>query len=327
MSADVRNLDGSELKGPGSGKTDTDMEPRRSNLGRGLSALFGEDNADYGDLDRVRAAKDVPIEQLHPNPKQPRSLFDDAAIKGLSDSIAQNGVLQPILVRRHPERASEFEIVAGERRWRAAQMAKLHQVPVVIRELDDGQALELALVENLQREDLSPIEEAEAYQRLIDQFEHSQEALGRVVGKSRSHVANTLRLLGLPDPVKALIHEGKLSAGHARPLIGLDEAAALAEQVVAKDLSVRDTEALIRVRKGVQGVEGAKPAKPREPKPAVHKDADTIALERDLSELLGLKVSIDIQGRHGGGCLSIHYRTLEQLDDVLQRLNQSAGSD
>lgn len=321
MSAEVH-----DFKGPDSGKTD--MESSRSNLGRGLSALFGEDNDDYSDLDRVRASKDVPIEQIHPNPRQPRTLFDDEAIKTLSESIAQNGVLQPILVRRHPEKASEYEIVAGERRWRAAQRAKLHQVPVVIREIDEGQALELALVENLQREDLSPIEEAEAYKRLMEQFSHGQDALGRIVGKSRSHVANTLRLLGLPEGVKALINEGKLSAGHARPLIGLDDAESLAEQIVAKDLSVRDTEALIRVRKGVEKASpGTAKAGAAAAEPAVQKDADTLALERDLSELLGLRVSIEIQGRHGGGCLSIHYKTLEQLDDVLQRLNQGGHGD
>ena len=327
MSAEVHEFKGPETDRPDpvrseSGKTG--MEQQRSNLGRGLSALFGEENStDYGDLDRVRAAKDVPIEQLHPNPKQPRTQFDEEAIRTLSESIAENGVLQPILVRRHPEKASEYEIVAGERRWRAAQRAKLHQVPVVIRELDDGQALELALVENLQREDLSAIEEAEAYKRLMDQFKHGQDALGRIVGKSRSHVANTLRLLSLPDSVKTLVSERKLSAGHARTLIGLEDAGDLAEQIVAKDMSVRDTEALIRVRKGVEkGSAGKDKTSTGEAAPTVHKDADTIALERDLSELLGLKVSIDIQGRHGGGCLSIHYKTLEQLDDVLQRLNQ-----
>ena len=302
------------------------MEPQRSNLGRGLSALFGEQDNDYATLDRVRASKDVPIEQIHPNPTQPRTSFDDEALKTLAESIARNGVLQPILVRRHPERASEYEIVAGERRWRAAQVAKAHQVPVVIRELDDGQALELALVENLQREDLNPIEEAEAYKRLMEQFDHSQDQLGKAVGKSRSHVANTLRLLGLPEPVRGMIEEGKLSAGHARALIGAEQTEQLAEQVVARGLSVRETEALARDGKPAATRKSKTAAGSAEKPPAPIKDADTLALERDLSELLGLKVSIDIKGRHGGGCLMIHYQTLEQLDDVLQRLNQSAGA-
>jgi len=284
----------------------------RHNLGRGLSALFGEDNADYASLDRVRAAKEVPIEQLHPNAKQPRHRFDEAPLQELADSIARNGLLQPILVRRHPQRPAEYEIVAGERRWRAAQVARLHQVPVVIRDVDDAQALELALVENLQRQDLSPIEEAEAYQRLIAEFKHGQEELGRAIGKSRSYIANSLRLLGLPEAVKAMVDDGALSAGHARALIGSEAAEALAEEIVRRGLNVRQTEALVRERKAE--------AKPRKRKAkAAAKDVDTIALERDLSGLLGLKVSIDIRGR--GGALTIHYQTLEQLDEVLQRLS------
>ncbi len=288
---------------------------RRSNLGRGLSALFGEESSDYATLDRVRATKDVPTGQLHPNPRQPRQHFDEETIQELAASIKANGLLQPILVRRHPERPSDYEIVAGERRWRAAQVAQLHQVPVVIRDLDDAQALELALVENLQRQDLTPLEEAEAFQRLLDEYEHRQEDLAGMLGKSRSYVANSLRLLTLPDGVKAALEAGKLTAGHARALVNAEDAEGLARKIIAKGLNVRQTEALLRQEKGTAGGAETK-APPSRPV----KDADTLALERDLSELLGLKVSFEIKGQ--GGSLTIHYKTLEQLDDVLQRLNQ-----
>jgi ParB family chromosome partitioning protein len=189
---------------------------KRKNLGRGLAALLGEDDAEEGGAGAGRGNRAVPIEHLHPNRHQPRRHFDEEGVRQLSDSIKQNGILQPILVRKHPERDGEFEIVAGERRWRAAQLAQLHEVPVVESELDDRQALEVALVENVQRQDLNPLEEAEGYRRLIDDFGHSQEDLGRILGKSRSHIANTLRLLNLDDEVKALVGESKLSAGHAR---------------------------------------------------------------------------------------------------------------
>ena len=290
----------------------------RKNLGRGLSALFGEESEDYAELDRVRASKEVPIEHLHPNPKQPRQIFDEGAVKELSDSIKANGLLQAILVRRHPERPSEYEIVAGERRWRAAQMAQLHQVPVVIRELSDSEALELALVENLQRQDLSPLEEAEAYERLIEEYEHTQDALGRAVGKSRSHVANTLRLLTLPKGVKDLLNDGSLSAGHARALLGVEGAEALAKQVVKKQLNVRQTEQLAQQSKTADG--GGKPKAKKSKPVTTFKDADTLALERDLSNLLGMRVNIEIEGQ--GGRLIVHYGSLDQLDDLLRRLNQ-----
>src|SRR3546814_664800 len=195
---------------------------KRTNLGRGLAALFGGENEDYASLDKVRSSKTVPIEHLRPGRFQPRHHFDEAAVDALAESIKAQGILQPILVRRHPDRPNEFEIVAGERRWRAAQRAKLHEVPVVIRDLSDAQSLELAIVENVQRQDLTPLEEAEGYRRLIDDFQHTQEDLARTLGKSRSHIANTLRLLALPEGVKLLLGEGKLTAGHARTLIGCD---------------------------------------------------------------------------------------------------------
>ncbi len=300
------------------------MEPQRTNLGRGLSALLGEESESYTDLDQVRVTKTLPIESIHPNAKQPRHSFPSDALQSLAESIAANGVLQPILVRRHPQRPDEYEIVAGERRWRAAQMAKVHKVPVVIREMDDGRALELALVENLQREDLTPVEEAEAYKRLMDQFGHSQDALGKAVGKSRSHIANSLRLLSLPDPIKQLIEDGSLSAGHARALIGIDSAETLANEIVTRGLSVRETEALVRARKG-DSAPRSSGGRPAAPKSVVHKDADTLSLERQLSEMLGLKVAIDVRNRDGSGSLTVHYQTLEQLDDVIERLNRPTG--
>ncbi|WP_299615103.1 ParB/RepB/Spo0J family partition protein [Pelagibius sp.] len=291
---------------------------KRTNLGRGLAALFGEENEDYASLDRVRSSKSVPVEHLHPGRYQPRQVFDEEAVAALAESVKAQGILQPILVRRHPDRQSEFEIVAGERRWRAAQKAKLHEVPVIIRELSDAESLELAIVENVQRQDLTPIEEAEGYKRLLDEFRHTQDDLAKVVGKSRSHIANTMRLLTLPESVKTMVMEGKLSAGHARTLVGHEAPEDLAAEIVSKGLNVRQTERLVQDAKAA-------------PKPApagggasaaeeIPKDTDTIALERDLTALLGLKVSIKFHG--SGGSLTIHYKTLEQLDDVLHRLNQ-----
>jgi ParB family transcriptional regulator, chromosome partitioning protein len=290
-------------------------EGGKRNLGRGLSALLGAENEDYASLDRVRLSKMVPIELVHPGPFQPRHNFDDAQLQALADSIRENGILQPILVRRHPQTPNAFEIVAGERRWRGAQIAQLHEVPVIIRELGDREALELAIVENVQRQDLSPLEEADGYRRLLEEFGNTQEDLAKHVGKSRSHIANTLRLLNLPEPVKTLLETGKLTAGHARALLNSGDAAALADKVVAKGLNVRQTEQLVQ--------DARKPAaRPASPGAApVAKDPDTMALERDLSALLGLRVSISFQGK--GGSLTIHYQTLEQLDDVLQRLSQA----
>ncbi len=289
---------------------------KRTNLGRGLAALFGEEEQDYASLDKVRSTKTVPIEHLRPGRFQPRHHFDEAAVNALAESIKAQGILQPILVRRLADRPNEFEIVAGERRWRAAQVAKLHEVPVLIRDLSDAESLELALVENVQRQDLTPLEEAEGYKRLIDEFQHTQEDLARTLGKSRSHIANTLRLLSLPEGVKLLLDEGKLTAGHARTLIGCDAAEELAQKIISRGLNVRQAEKLVQSAKAPPA--GAKAAKLGDSDKG--KDTDTLALERDLTALLGLKVSINFQGN--GGSLTIHYRTLEQLDDVLHRLNQ-----
>ncbi|OFX14503.1 MAG: chromosome partitioning protein ParB [Alphaproteobacteria bacterium RIFOXYD12_FULL_60_8] len=295
---------------------------KRSSLGRGLSSLLGEEGprteATMGDaaLSSVAPTREVPIAFLHPSSYQPRRVFDEEAISDLVMSIRDKGVLQPILVRPHPAHQNEYEIIAGERRWRASQRAQLHQVPVIIRHFSNQEALEVALVENLQRQDLNPLEEADGYARLMKEFSHTQEDLAQAVGKSRSHVANMLRLLNLPDDVKDLVNTGALSAGHARALLGGDNPSALADVVVKKGLNVRQTEKL--VKKGehhpAASNAGAKRA-------AVLKDTDTLALEKDLSNMLGLKVSITAKG--SGGDLSIAYETLEQLDDILNRLTRS----
>ncbi|MEE8273981.1 MAG: ParB/RepB/Spo0J family partition protein, partial [Alphaproteobacteria bacterium] len=282
---------------------------RRRGLAKGLSALLGEAAPDTGGAPGEAGPQSVPIEFLRPNRFQPRRRFDEADIRGLADSVREKGILQPLVVRSDPEITGSYEIVVGERRWRAAQLAQLHEIPVVVRELSDGEALEVALVENIQREDLSPLEEADAYQRLIDEFGHSQEALAKVVGKSRSHVANTLRLLGLPEAVKAMLHDGRLSAGHARALLAAPDPAALAEEVTSGGLNVRQTEGLVR----------GKASGNRRPRPAPAADAETRALERSLSDRIGLTVRIIHRGVRGGR-VEIHYRKLDQLDDIVHRL-------
>ncbi len=288
-------------------------DPRRRGLGRGLSALLGEEAGEGPVSDAPRNPRSVPVELLHPGRYQPRRHFDAESQQALVESIRAQGILQPLLVRRHPEQEGHYEIVAGERRWRAAQAAQLHEVPVLLRELADREALEIALVENVQRQDLNPLEEADGYRRLLDEFHHTQEDLARAVGKSRSHIANLLRLLALPEEVRDLMRDGQLTAGHARALIGLENAAALAHQVVKAGLSVRQVERLAQAQhKDKERSDGpASLAGPR--------DADMAVLERELTQLLGLKVQIMFSGQ--GGMLSIHYRTLEQLDDVLRRLN------
>ena len=299
--------------------THEETEPKRArhNLGRGLAALFGEQGEDYTEADRQRHWKTVPVAFLRPSPFQPRHGFDEERIGPLVASVREKGILQPILVRRHGQEPETYEIVAGERRWRAAQLAQLHEVPVIVKELSDGDALEIALVENLQRQDLNPLEEAEGYRRLMEEFDHTQENLARAVGKSRSHVANTMRLLNLPQPVKQMLEKGALSAGHGRALINADQPVQLARQVVRRGLNVRQTERLVQ-RARDEGKKG----KGRAVAPA--KDADILALERNLSNLLGLKVTITFDGE--GGMLSIRYRTLEQLDDLLRRLHPEAVS-
>lgn len=284
---------------------------RRRGLGRGLSALLGDDVSqapEHGEPAPSTTTR-VPVEFLYPGRFQPRRHMADPALEDLARSIAEKGILQPILVRRHPDDSNSYEIIAGERRWRAAQMVQVHDVPVVIRDLSDREALEIGLIENLQRQDLSPLEEAEGYKRLLDEFAHTQDDLARSVSKSRSHVANMMRLLGLPEPVKGLLDSGQLSAGHARALIGTSNPAALAEKVVKRGLNVRQTEQLAKLDNNGR----ATTARPAE------KDADTVALERDLGNLLGLAVEIKL--RRTGGALVLNYSSLEQLDDILHRLS------
>lgn len=293
------------------------MAEKRKSLGKGLSSLLGDDSEDYAELDKVRSSKTVPIEYLKPGKYQPRHNMSEEAIEELAASIKDKGVLQPLLVRRDSEETESYEIIAGERRWRAAQLAQVHDVPVIIKEFTDQEALEIGLVENLQRQDLSPLDEALGYQRLVDEFSHTQEVLSKAVGKSRSHVANMLRLLSLPDGVKTLLDKGDLSAGHARALVGQDNAEALAREIISKGLNVRQTEKLVADAAG-------RPAKPAKAKAAAPgKDSDTIALENDLSNMLGLKVEINFSGSNG--TLTIHYKTLDQLDDVLHRLSHGGG--
>lgn len=292
----------------------TDQKPRGRELGRGLSALLGdgpETKPQPASADR--GGQSLPVEFLAPSPFQPRRIFNEDDITDLTASVRERGVLQPILVRPDPARPNRYEIVAGERRWRAAQAARLHEVPVIIRDLSNEGVLEIALVENIQRADLNPLEEASGYQRLIDEFNHTQESLAKVVGKSRSHVANTLRLLTLPGPVQRLVELGQLSAGHARALIGANDPASLAARIVKSGLNVRQAEALVQKEKSPR-----KPAHPVAPQ----KDPDTSALERTVSDLLGLKVNIDFRGENVGGRVVVHYSNLDQLDEIIKRLGQ-----
>lgn len=282
---------------------------KRRSLGRGLDALLGEDRAPS-----ERTQRTLPVDQIVPGRVQPRRIFRKEDLESLTQSVRDKGILQPILVRPHPDDPKKFELIAGERRWLAAQAAKLHDVPVVIRDMDDADALEIALIENIQRQDLSPLEEAEAYRRLMDEFKHTQETVSQIVGMSRSHVANTLRLLALPPAVKEMIDQGELTAGHARALLKADDPEALAREIIARGLNVRESEQMGK-------------AQPRKPKAAAASDADgkpvdTMALEKELAILLGL--GVEIKGRGEAGSLIIRYKTLEQLDDVLQRLTRGS---
>jgi len=290
-------------------------DEHRSRLGRGLASLIGDVGGEAAHVERPRAQRKVPIEFIKANPRNPRRTFSDAELGELSDSIKQHGVIQPIVVRPVKGAQDRFEIIAGERRWRAAQRAGLHEVPIVPVDVSDADALEIAIVENVQREDLNPLEEAQGYHALANEFKRSQDDIAKIVGKSRSHVANMMRLTRLPDDVLALIASGDLSAGHARALIGVPDPSAAAKRIVAEGLNVRQTEALAHE----EGVPERKPQKPRASaaaKPA--KDADTLALEKRVSDALGMKVTIE--DRDGTGSLQIRYADLDQLDDIIRRL-------
>jgi ParB family chromosome partitioning protein len=283
----------------------------RSRLGRGLAALIGDVGEESAAVDRVRSTRKVPIEFLRANPRNPRRIFRDEDLQELADSIRERGIIQPIVVRAVAGAVDAYEIVAGERRWRAAQRAELHEVPIHLVEVGDREALELAIIENVQRADLNPLEEALGYNELIEQFGYSQTDLAKIIGKSRSHVANTLRLMKLPENVQGMLREGQLTAGHARALLASDDPDRLASQIVDQGLNVRQVEALTQE----QSERAGRVPKQRE---RVEKDADTRALEKTLSDALGMIVTVDHRG--AGGELRIRYRSLEQLEDLCQRL-------
>ena len=286
------------------------MQAQKKRLGRGLAALIGDDTSEEAVVQDVRSLRHMPIELMHASPNNPRKHFEDSDLEDLSRSIRDKGLLQPIVVR--PRQDGEYEIVAGERRWRAAQRAGIHDVPVLIRELTDGEALEIALIDNIQRSDLNPLEEARAYALLIEQFNYTQQQLADSIGKSRSHIANTLRLLTLPNSVREQVEQGQLTAGHARTLVATDSPAELADQIIKLGLSVREAEGLARDA-------GA----PKTPKTKPEKDPDTKALEQTLAGSLGLKVDIAHKGPAGGGSVTISYKTLEQLDEICRRLQST----
>jgi ParB family chromosome partitioning protein len=287
------------------------LRKRPSGLGRGLSSLLGEVAQEApvsGEVPARGGIQLMPVASLEPHSAQPRRHFDEAALDELAESIRERGLIQPIVVRPHGHR---YQIVAGERRWRAAQRARLHEVPVIVRDFSDGETLEVALIENIQRQDLNAIEEAEGYRRLVAEYGHSQEVLGKLVHKSRSHVANLLRLLDLPASVRERVATGELSMGHARALASATDPEAAATEVVKRGLSVRDTEKLVRAQKGGRTRQGKLEYK------GAH--ADIEALERQLGDLLGLKVTI--RHRPDGGTVGLNYSTLDQLDMICQRLS------
>ena len=283
---------------------------KRKSLGRGLEALLGADSTEdieIPELAEIKASDLIDVEDIVPGKYQPRTEFDREALQSLADSVREKGVLQPLLVRRQGDK---YEIVAGERRWRAAKLAGLKQVPVIIKELNDQEVLEAALVENILRENLSAIEEAEGYQRLINEFSHTQEALAQIIGKSRSHIANTLRLLSLPATVQELVKEGKLSAGHARALVGLDNAENLAKQIMEKDLNVRQVEDLV-----------ARQKEPKAPKTPKEKNGDLADIEKELVKSLGLRIKIT-PNKQGGGKVVLQYSSVAELDMIIETLEQ-----
>ncbi|MFV2003491.1 MAG: ParB/RepB/Spo0J family partition protein [Paracoccaceae bacterium] len=294
----------------------TENKSTKRGLGRGLSALMADvappEALSVGDAVGRQSETMVPIENIHANPDQPRRRFDNDSLQELASSIAQRGVLQPLIVRNNPRQPNGYEIVAGERRWRAAQMARLHELPVVVRSYSDNEVLEIAIIENVQRTDLNPVEEATGYRQLMDRFGHTQEKLAEALSKSRSHIANLMRLLQLPDDVLEYLRGGQLSAGHARALITSDDPSGLARRVVAGQLSVRETERLAKTAANIRPQKGARKKQ---------KDADTRALEKDLSANLQLKVSIDHKSTTGGGQVVIRYKDMDELDQICRVLS------
>ncbi|MEM1288276.1 MAG: ParB/RepB/Spo0J family partition protein [Pseudomonadota bacterium] len=293
-------------------------ETSNRRLGRGLAALMGDVAPEPAAVDQARGSRKLPIEQIRPNPNNPRQSFDDEDLRDLTNSVQEKGIIQPLLVRMLNE--GSYELVAGERRWRAAQRAGLDTVPVVVRDVDEKESLEIAIIENVQRADLNAVEEAEGYQQLIDRFGYTQKQLSSVIGKSRSHIANTLRLLKLPAPILAYVSDGGLSAGHARQLIDRDDASDLARKVIDDDLSVRQLEDIVRLKSVPKG-EATADGK-TVPARASVLEADAVALGAKLEEHLGLAVSIKAK-TDGSGQVSIQYRTLEQLDGLLSHFGVS----
>ena len=282
----------------------TQVQKRR--LGRGLAALIGDDTSEEAVVQDIRSLRHVPIELLQANPNNPRKNFNEEELNALAASLKERGLLQPLVVR--PRAGGTFEIVAGERRWRASQKAGLHELPVLIRDLDDKETLEIALIENVQRADLNALEEAKAYRQLVDQYGHTQQQLADAIGKSRSHIANTLRLLNLPEATQTQIENGSLTAGHARALIATDSPEELADKIIKLKLTVRQTEDLARAKNSTTKLQVGR-----------DKDADTRSLEKQLSEAVGLAVSIKHKDKMGGQVI-ITYKTLDQLDDVIKKL-------
>ena len=283
---------------------------QKRRLGRGLAALIGDDTSEEAVVQDIRSLRHVPVELLHPNPNNPRKHFAEEDLESLAKSLRDKGLLQPLVVRPRPD--GSFEIVAGERRWRASQRAGIHDVPVLIRELDDKETLEIALIENIQRSDLNALEEARAYRQLLEQYAYTQQQLADAIGKSRSHIANTMRLMSLPEAIQKQIEDGSLTAGHARSLIATESPTELADKIIKLNLTVRQAEDLARG----QPPKAGKPAK-------LEKDADTRALEKNLTEALGLGVAIKHTG--AGGAVNIQYKNLDQLDEIVRRLTGAAG--
>lgn len=298
---------------------DAELNPKKRGLGRGLGALFEDDEGGYPAVDEDDRGGSVKrvllgVDQLQPGLYQPRKHIDAQSISELAESIALHGVLQPLIVRPLEGEGNQYEIVAGERRWRAAQEAQLHEVPVILMQLENEAALEIALIENLQREDLNILEEAQGYQLLMEEFDLTQERAALKVGKSRSHVANATRLLGLPDGVKTMIRQGKLTAGHARALVNAENPEELAKAIIEQGMTVRDIEKVASDRN-----KSKKPKKNKEPK-----DIDTLALEDEMSNILGMRVAIDIKSGHTGK-MTINFKSLDQLDEILHRLSHNPG--
>ncbi|UXX81886.1 ParB/RepB/Spo0J family partition protein [Roseovarius pelagicus] len=298
----------------------SDKKAKQRGLGRGLSALMSDVTDQQTSSDSAPKVPDmmVPIERISANPDQPRRQFDKDLLDDLTASIREKGIIQPLIVRPMPGKAGDYQIVAGERRWRAAQQAQLHRIPVLIREFDDTEVLEIAIIENIQRADLNPVEEAAGYQQLMQKFGHTQEKLAEALGKSRSHIANTMRLMQLPEPVQAYVRNGQLTAGHARALITSDDPVALAQRVVKKALSVRETEKLAKT--GIDNV-FSPTGKTKRGKASNEKDADTRALEADLSAAMGMKVVVDHTTGEEGGRVSISYGSLDDLDTICRILS------